>query len=155
MLSKLPLRQASNSEPDEIKTLETELAGLRKEQESHREMAQKSHQHYVKATTECKELEEKTTLSDDEKETLAVAKQGFILVLCADYQQCKLVPFWGMSDQPGSTYYLQKLNHDLFGIVNHADNTSAVTCSMRLSAQRIPIIHYHYCCTTSAHSLLG
>ena len=31
-----------------------------------------------------------------------------------------------MSDQPGSTYYLQKLNHNLFGIVNHANNTSAV-----------------------------
>lgn len=73
-----------------------------------------------------KELEEKTTLSDDEKETLAVAKQGFILVLCADYQQCKLVPFWGMSDQPGSIYYLQKLIHNLFGTVNHTDNTSAV-----------------------------
>jgi len=31
-----------------------------------------------------------------------------------------------MSDQPGSTYYLQKMNHDLFNIVNHADNSSAV-----------------------------
>lgn len=66
------LRQASNSE---IKRLETELAGLKEEQESHRETAQKSHQHYVKATTECeskwKKIKEKTILSDDEKETLA------------------------------------------------------------------------------------
>lgn len=36
------------------------------------------------------------------------------------------MPYWGMSDQPGSTYYLQKMNHDLFGIVNHADNSSAI-----------------------------
>ena len=39
---------------------------------------------------------------------------------------CKLVPYWGLSPQPGSTYYLQKLNHDIFGIVNHAQNSSSV-----------------------------
>ena len=39
----------------------------------------------------------------------------------------KLVPYWGESPQPGSTYYYQKLNHDVFGIVNHhATNKSAV-----------------------------
>lgn len=31
-----------------------------------------------------------------------------------------------MSDQPGSTYYLQKMNHDMFGVVNHGNSTSAV-----------------------------
>ena len=70
--------------------------------------------------------EEKTTLTDDEEETLAVLKHRFNLVLCTDYQQCKLVPYWGMSDQPGSTYYLQKVNHDLFGVVNHGDGSSSV-----------------------------
>ena len=39
---------------------------------------------------------------------------------------CKLVPYWGLSPQPGSTYYLQKLNHNVFGIVNHATTKSAV-----------------------------
>ena len=29
----------------------------------------------------------------------------------------KLVPYWGESPQPGSMYYYQKLNHDVFGIV--------------------------------------
>ena len=48
------------------------------------------------------------------------------MVLSADYQMCKLVPYWGMSAQPGSTYYLQKLNHDIFGIVNHSTNAAAV-----------------------------
>ena len=33
----------------------------------------------------------------------------------------KLIPHWGLSAQPGSTYYLQKLSHDILGIVNHAD----------------------------------
>ena len=32
----------------------------------------------------------------------------FNLVLSADYQMGKLVPYWGQSPQPGSTYYLQK-----------------------------------------------
>lgn len=31
-----------------------------------------------------------------------------------------------MSNQLGSTHYLQKLSHNLFGIVNHANSTSAV-----------------------------
>ena len=31
-----------------------------------------------------------------------------------------------MSAQPGSTYYLQKLNHDVFGIVNHGSKTSTI-----------------------------
>lgn len=39
---------------------------------------------------------------------------------------CKLVPYWGLSAQHGSTYYLQKLNHDIFGIVNHGSNASTV-----------------------------
>ena len=36
----------------------------------------------------------------------------------------KLTPYWGYSPQPGSTYYLQKLSHDLLGIVNHSDEAS-------------------------------
>ena len=39
---------------------------------------------------------------------------------------CKLVPYWGLSAQPGSTYYLQKLNHDVFGVINHSNNSSKV-----------------------------
>ena len=31
----------------------------------------------------------------------------------------KLIPYWGNSPQPGSTYYLQKLSYDVFGIVDH------------------------------------
>lgn len=127
------MRQASNSEPDQIKKLEAELDGLQGGLKSHRQTAQKSYQAYVKVMSRCasdwkliKELEEKTMLSDDERERLATLKHKFNLVLCANYQQCKLVPYWGMSDQPGSTYHLQKMNHDLFGIVNHADDSSAI-----------------------------
>jgi len=42
------------------------------------------------------------------KEKLVTMKHKFNLVLSADYQMGKLVPYWGQSPQPGSTYYLQK-----------------------------------------------
>ena len=36
----------------------------------------------------------------------------------------KLIPHWGHSPQPGSTYYLQKLSIDLFGLVDHRDESA-------------------------------
>lgn len=70
----------------------------------------------------------KTTATWDEakEQELTVLKNTFNLVVSADYQMSKLVPYWGFSPQPGSTYYLQKLSHDIFGIVNHGSNKSAV-----------------------------
>ena len=66
-------------------------------------------------------------MSEEEKKQFSSLKNKFNLVICADFQMCKLVPYWGISAQPGSTtYYLQKLNHDVFGIVNHASNSSTV-----------------------------
>ena len=50
---------------------------------------------------------------------LAVAKHKFTLVLSADYQQAKLIPHWGSSEQAASTYYLQKVSHDIFGLIDH------------------------------------
>ena len=68
----------------------------------------------------------KSSLSDEENVLLDSLKKSFKVVIAADYQMCKLVPYWGLSAQPGSTYYLQKLNHDVFGIVNHAQKVSTV-----------------------------
>ena len=44
----------------------------------------------------------------------------------------KLVPNWGQSPQPGSIYYLQKLSHDIFGIVNHATNKTVYLLDVRV-----------------------
>ena len=71
-------------------------------------------------------MEMKTSRSREEDEKLDRLKKGFYLVICADYQMSKLLPNWGYSPQPGSTYYLQKLSHDIFGIVNHSDNSSVI-----------------------------
>lgn len=96
-------------------------------------MARESHQYFVYVTEQCakewadiNELERKSSLTNDEEEQLAVLKHKFNVVLSADYQMSKLVPYWGFSPQPGSTYYLHKLSHDILGIVNHATDVSAV-----------------------------
>ena len=39
----------------------------------------------------------------------------------------KLIPFWGETAQPAITYYLRKVSHDLFGIVDHRDETKSIT----------------------------
>ena len=66
--------------------------------------------------------QEKTEQEKDSK----MLKHNFTAVLSADYQMQKLVPYWGKSPQPGATYYLQKLSHDVFGIVDHSDNHSTL-----------------------------
>ena len=47
-------------------------------------------------------------------------------MLSADYQQAKLVPHWGKSAQPASTYYLTKESHDIYGIVDNQDESGHV-----------------------------
>jgi len=51
------------------------------------------------------ELEAKSNLNEDEIDESAGLKSKFDLVLSADYQMSKLVPFWGQSPQHGCTYY--------------------------------------------------
>ena len=55
-----------------------------------------------------------------------ILQHCFTLVISADYQQSKLIPNWGATEQPGSTYYLQKLSHDIFGVVDHREDKSVV-----------------------------
>ena len=70
----------------------------------------------------------KASLTAEEEEELATKKHAFTLILrCADYQQSKLIPYWGNSAQPGSTYYLQKVSHDVFGLVDHRDGQQHIT----------------------------
>lgn len=71
-------------------------------------------------------ITDKGPLSRVEKEKLASLKHCFTLTISADYQQSKLIPTWGRSEQPGVTYYLQKVSHDIFGIVDHRDETGVL-----------------------------
>ena len=78
----------------------------------------------TKDSKRIQELEGDPTLMKCEE--LALLERKFVLVVSADYQMAKLVPYWGLSPQPASTYYLQKLSHDIFGVVNHGTNKSRV-----------------------------
>ena len=56
-----------------------------------------------------------------------ICEQSFILVVCADHQQSKLILYWGNSLQPGMTYYyLQKMSYNVFGIVDCRDDQGYV-----------------------------
>ena len=65
-------------------------------------------------------------LSETESEKLEELQHCFTLAVSADYQQSKLIPSWGSSEQPGSTYFLRKVSHDIFGVVDHRQKKSAV-----------------------------
>lgn len=128
------LRASASSDPSDIQGLEDEMKSMKEALEVHRQESKDAHKYFVDVTKKCSEewkeiseLEAKLPhLSSDEEEKLAVLKHKFNLVLSADYQMGKLIPNWGQSAQPGSTYYLQKLHHDILGIVNHASGSSAV-----------------------------
>lgn len=127
------LQQAAASSAEDLQQLDEEIKALRQALEIHKCEAQESHEYYTEVTKRCNsklqrihELEAKSNLEQDEEEELEVLKRSFNLVLSVDYQMSKLVPYWGLSDQPGSTYYLQKLSHDVYGIVNHGANKSTV-----------------------------
>ena len=101
--------------------------------QKHKDDAAKSHQDYQKAINNChlqwtkiKELEKEQPLTLEATQQVEDLKKKFILVIAMDYQVSKLVPSWGQSPQPGSTYYLQKLSHDIMGIVNHGTNRPAI-----------------------------
>ena len=106
---------------------------LKADHKEHQWKAQQSHEYYTEVTTRCKEawatineLEQKEELSDEERETLSGLKNRF--TYC--HNLCRLpngkIGYWGLSAQPGSRYYLQKVNHDVFGMVNHCSGESMV-----------------------------
>ena len=127
------LLQSGSAPVEEIERLENEISDLNQKHETHRDEAQKSHSYYTEVTARCAAewneiilLEEKGTLTEEERSKLAGLKCKFNLVISVDYQMSKLVPYWGYFAQPGSTYYLQKLSHDIFGIVDHGQKSSTV-----------------------------
>ena len=50
---------------------------------------------------------------------LAKLKEEYVCTIDADYQMGKLIPHWGYTAQPSSSYYKQKLSYDNFGVVCH------------------------------------
>ena len=84
----------------------------------HKSIAQKALEHYRFTVEKC--TKEWSAINDlNASARLDQFQDSFELVLSADYQMTKLIPHWGYSDQPGISYYLRQVSHDLFGIVDH------------------------------------
>ena len=100
----------------------------------HKREAQEALEHYKFITQKCNsdwkaiaDLASKDDLDARSQARLQAMQESFTLVLSADYQMTKLIPFWGATAQPAITYYLRKVSHDLFGIVDHRDETKYIT----------------------------
>ena len=65
-------------------------------------------------------------LSPEEEEELSSLQQLFHWPLVQTIKCLSFVRPWGMSPQPGSTYYLQKLSHNIFGIDDYSTNESSI-----------------------------
>ena len=127
------LQQSGSASEDEIRATEAAKATVNEELEQHKVIATKAREYYRSSMNKCAEQWKKINVltaiqspSRAEREELLTAQHCFTLVISADYQQSKLVPTWGRSEQPGSTYYFQKVSHDIFGIVDHRDEKSTV-----------------------------
>lgn len=87
--------------------------------------------HYKKQTKKSRSLyqsleELKKRKSKADKAETQDIKNQLIFSISLDYQQSKLTPHWGTSAQPSETYYLRKLSHNIFGIVDHTLFKNAV-----------------------------
>ena len=127
------LLQSGSASVGDIENLQKQKESCEEEMKTHREHAQKSREYYQKTTKTCNtewkrisSLLEKPHLTEDENSELRILQHCFTLVVSADYQQAKLIPFWGESEQPGSTYYLQKVSIEVFGISDHRNNTGHI-----------------------------
>ena len=112
--------QSGDVDAAEIQQLESEKESLETKLQEYKEVVCQSLQYYKEMKNWCCEqwkgiidLEEKSEKSSAKEEKLDQLKHCFTLVISADYQMQKLIPYWGDSPQPGCTYYFQKLSHDI------------------------------------------
>ena len=125
--------QSGNNDPIEIEILQKQLACLEKELKEHKDNASSSRAYYRDMVQICKDdwnkirlFESKSTLSTHEIDDMQCLMDKFTLVLSIDYQQAKLIPHWGETAQPGLSYYLQKVSHDILGLVDHRADSKMV-----------------------------
>ena len=127
------LQQSGNASESALRAQEERQHQLEEEKREHKENATKAREYYKESVQKCKtswnkimQLTNKTPLTAREREELESLQHCFTLTLSADYQQSKLIPSWGRTEQPGSTYYLQKVSHDIFGIIDHREEQGVV-----------------------------
>ena len=120
------LSQSGSAKEEELRDVQAKITATEEEFHSHKVEANAARDHYNQMIKKCKtqwaeinRLSMEQNPSQNTVSKLVVAKHTFTLVLSADFQQSKLIPHWGRTEQPGTTYYLQKVSHNIFGIVDH------------------------------------
>ena len=128
------LTQAGSSTETDLRSIESQVETAEASLKAHKTEAAEGRDYYNKIQALCasnwENIMKLASVENPNSETiseLTEAQHTFTLVLSADYQQSKLIPHWGQSEQPGSTYYLQKLSFDIFGLVDHRDNLKDIT----------------------------
>ena len=123
------LTQSGNATEEELRLNQETIDALRAESKQHATDAANAREYYRSTIQKCRDawtsiqrlhLKQSDRTAQETTE-LAMLKHTFTLVLSADYQRAKLIPFWGRSEQPGSTYYLQKVSIEIFGVVDHRE----------------------------------
>ncbi|MCP4347350.1 MAG: hypothetical protein GY795_17735 [Desulfobacterales bacterium] len=126
------LQQEGNASESEIRENRALAESYRLLLEEHRMDAGLELDHYQQQTRKSRSLYchfeelQKKEESEAVETNLQKLKNQIIFSVSLDYQQSKLTPHWGASAQPGETYYLRKLSHNIFGIVDHTLVKNAV-----------------------------
>ena len=127
------LQQSGSATLQELKELEDDKQAKTSLLEEPLDTARESLKYYKEMKERCaqqwkriSEMEQLPSRSPEQEVELQQLKHTFTLVFSADYQMNKLMPYWGQSPQPGSTYYLQKFSYDVLGLVDHREENGHV-----------------------------
>ena len=127
------LSQSGSAQEQDMRDVEVKIKATEEELCSHKTDANAARDYYNQMVKKCrKEREEISKLSREQNPSqdtvtkLTVTNHTFTLVLSADFQQSKLIPHWGRTEQPGTPYVLpiQKVSHDIFGLVDQEVRTA-------------------------------
>ena len=108
------LHQSGSAAEADLRAHRDHKVKLEEEMKQHKEDATKAREYYRESVDKCRKnwndimrLTSRRPLTPMERDEMETLQHCFTLTISADYQQSKLIPSWGKSEQPGSTYYLQ------------------------------------------------
>ena len=111
------LHQSGSAAKAELRSHRDHKVKLEEEIKVHKQDATtKSVDKCQKNWSDIMRLTSRPPMTPAERDELERLQHCFTLTISADYQQSKLILSWGKTEQPRSTYYFQKVSHDIFGI---------------------------------------
>ena len=120
------LKQSGHSSEQSIRDQEQIIAKYTGLLLEHKEEAQSGLEYYKNLVSDTNSMYmrismlEKLPSTPENTTELKKLKMKFTAFISADFMMGKNLPYWGNSAQPSKTYYMMKLVHDIFGLVDHA-----------------------------------